>query len=172
MNKTAADAVSDLLLRSYETLHRSIDDVKLMATPEEHTHYCRLVGQILGDMFLDLLGPFYEQHIDLMPDFMRPLEPSNEESSAPWPPPRAARGGIPEHLEDLATEVDPSVLMDAVGSALQDALDLVCRDIGELNQADFRQGVDEVLVDLANAKDYLVSSGLGARVAAATGRSS
>jgi len=122
---------------------------------------------------LGLLTPLYEEHPDLMPSFLRPLEEAEMEKDVdPWPPAQPARSAVSEPPDDRATEENPSALMDRVGSDLQEALDLACRDVGELGAAAFRQGVQEVLVDVAKAKEYLLITGLDARAVAARRRTS
>lgn len=172
MNKNTAVAISELMLRSYEALHLSTDQVRRVASDEEHKMYCRLVGMILGYMLLDLMTPLYDEHPELMPDFMRSSSETAELGDDSWPATRAAQAPESECSGNTRIGTDLFMLMDKVATDLVQALDLVSREHGERGSDAYRQRVNEILEHVANAKEYLTATHLGIKACAEKPRGS
>ena len=67
VKKETASEISALLLEFSGTLDNSVALVASDGNADETAHYKRVVGKIMGEMFVEVLRPLYSEHPELKP---------------------------------------------------------------------------------------------------------
>jgi hypothetical protein len=70
MKLSEATELSHLLARVGSHLIQSVAFVEDHDTPENHQEYRKVVGKLMGDLFLDAMMPLYQRHPELLPDYL------------------------------------------------------------------------------------------------------
>ena len=70
MTHSDAKELSHLLARVGGLLNQSAAFVRDHDTEENFTEYRRVVGKLMGDLFLDAMTPLYKRFPDLLPDYL------------------------------------------------------------------------------------------------------
>ena len=70
-NKDTAAEVEKILRHCSDTLNDSIRRVMDTCPEEEFKAYRRVVGHIMGSIYLDVLQPIHRQHPDLEPEELK-----------------------------------------------------------------------------------------------------
>lgn len=113
---------------------------------DEHTsrRYSRLVGQIMGNIFTEILVPIYEQHPALAPDWYKPGGRAQH------------RGAALEMTASLRAELVD--LMDQIYSKTYSLVERVGvgSDLPEATK--YRSRTHEILLHVAEAKFQLLSA--------------
>ncbi len=71
MKKEIAQQISSLMLEYGAKLDGSVALVMANGSAEEALRYGRAVGQIMGEMFVEIMNPIYAEHPDLKPPQLR-----------------------------------------------------------------------------------------------------
>lgn len=135
IDKKVAEHIKSVSLACVNQLDRSVKDV-IEGAPEEHASmYRRLVGQVLGDLFTDVLMPIYAAHPDLEPEELRKAK--REPEPIFMPPEIAAKlmsvsSSVSRALSNLRLELAlvPGGDAGKLDSALQEPLNTL-QDIQE-----------------------------------------
>jgi hypothetical protein len=67
-DKKTAKQVSRLLLHCCSNLDQSVSLVMESCDKQEFQEYRKIIGDVMGVLFLDILDPVYKLHPDLKPD--------------------------------------------------------------------------------------------------------
>ena len=70
-NKDTAGEVEKMMRQCSETLNESIRRVMEMCTDEEFKVYRRVIGEIMGAIYLDVMQPIHRRYPDLEPEESR-----------------------------------------------------------------------------------------------------
>jgi hypothetical protein len=70
-NKDTAAQVEKMLRECSATLNESVRRVMETCPEDEFKDYRRVIGQIMGAIYLDVLQPIHRQYPDLEPEEMR-----------------------------------------------------------------------------------------------------
>jgi hypothetical protein len=74
MNKETAREVERLMRQATYHLDESVRIVLENCDQEELHGYRRSIGRIMGEIYLEIMCPIYEQYDDLMPDELRSVK--------------------------------------------------------------------------------------------------
>jgi hypothetical protein len=70
-NKDTATEVEKMMRQCSETLNESIRRVMQTCPDDEFKAYRRVIGQIMGSIYLDVRQPIHRQYPDLEPEELR-----------------------------------------------------------------------------------------------------
>ena len=71
MKEQVARNVSALMLQSVSQLDKTVQIVKENCDKNEFSTYHKKVGNIMGQVYCDILTPIYDQYPNLMPDELK-----------------------------------------------------------------------------------------------------
>jgi len=71
MKRTSAEAASKLLLNATSLLNEAVWVVKDAESNEDFEKVRKKLGNIMMDIYTEVLGPIYSEHPDIAPDELR-----------------------------------------------------------------------------------------------------
>jgi len=71
MERTVAEKVNSILRSVTREIDDSIREVMNSSTQEEFQSYRRVAGKFMGEIFVEILQPIYDQYPDLTPKELR-----------------------------------------------------------------------------------------------------
>jgi hypothetical protein len=71
MDRATAEQVEKIMADVIRQLDESVALVQTKCGPEEFHRYRRTVGKVMGEIFLDIQQPLYNQHPELTPPGLR-----------------------------------------------------------------------------------------------------
>jgi hypothetical protein len=74
MNRTTAEKLEQILRNVSAELDRSIRIVRDNSSEEDFIRYRRLVGKLMGEIFVEVLQPIYLEYPELTPDGLKRAE--------------------------------------------------------------------------------------------------
>ena len=137
----------------YMKIHDTTDWARPLMDGEQYRNYCRAAGRVLGYTLHDLLEPIYAEYPELTPEVLRP---SHDEDAAPGCSPPALEGTQQfDSLSDFRRAV--LGLADSVEINLLDIVSLAQMRCSPGEAASIRQRIDEVLEQVKEWRDFLVT---------------
>lgn len=71
MDRSAAENVISIFANVTREIDDSIREVMAHSTEEEFRKYRRIAGKLMGEIFLDILQPIFDEYPDLTPKELR-----------------------------------------------------------------------------------------------------